>query len=158
MIPLFWHYSIYDFLKTMLVNTKQQNNEETDNSSSTWPVTDDLFVQSTLPPATKHIQVTELNYKKWNLRKNSQAVILKICHYPTITATSGPHLFLQIGCFCVDLYFTMCELHSNVGIYTSYDFGISIQCWFSYILQYGHVGILQCGNYSSMLVFKYLTL
>jgi len=48
----------------MLVNTKQQNNEETDNSSSTWPVTDDLFVQSTLPPATKHIQVTKLITKR----------------------------------------------------------------------------------------------
>ena len=36
----------------MLVNAKQQNNEETDNCSST-SVTDDLFVHSTLPSATK---------------------------------------------------------------------------------------------------------
>jgi len=36
----------------MLVNTKQQNNEETDNCSST-SVTDDLFVHSALPLATK---------------------------------------------------------------------------------------------------------
>jgi len=40
------------FFKTMLVNTKQQNDEETDNFSST-SVTDDLFVHSALPPATK---------------------------------------------------------------------------------------------------------
>jgi len=36
----------------MLVNTKQQNNEETDNSSS-MSVTDNLFVHSALPSAIK---------------------------------------------------------------------------------------------------------
>ena len=35
----------------MLVNTKQQNNEGTDNCSST-SITDDLFVPFALPPAT----------------------------------------------------------------------------------------------------------
>jgi len=35
------------------VNTKQQNNDETDNFSSTWSVKDDLCVQSASPPATK---------------------------------------------------------------------------------------------------------
>ena len=48
---------------TMLVNIKQQNNEETDNFSST-SVTDNLFVHSALPPATKTHQVSKLNYKK----------------------------------------------------------------------------------------------
>jgi len=42
----------------MLVNTKQLNDEETDNFSST-SVTDDLFVQSALAPATK----THSNYQ-----------------------------------------------------------------------------------------------
>jgi len=36
----------------MLVNTKQQNNEETDNCSS-MSVANDLFVHSALPPAIK---------------------------------------------------------------------------------------------------------
>jgi len=36
----------------MLVNIKQQNNEETENCSST-SVTDGLFVHSALPRATK---------------------------------------------------------------------------------------------------------
>ena len=35
----------------MLVNTKQQNNKETDNCSSS--VTDGLYVHSALPPAPK---------------------------------------------------------------------------------------------------------
>ena len=48
--------------------------ETTDDCSST-AVTDDLFMHSSLPPATKHIQVIKLNYKKrWNLHKNSQTV------------------------------------------------------------------------------------
>ena len=60
----------------MWLNAKKKTTkyEETDNCSST-SVTDYLVVHSELPPATKHIQVIMLNYKKkLNLHKNSKAV------------------------------------------------------------------------------------
>ena len=59
---------------TMLVNIKQQNNEETDNCSST-SVTDGLLCILHYHLQQKHIQVIKSNYKKkWNLCKNSQTV------------------------------------------------------------------------------------
>ena len=47
----------------MLVNIKKTKYEGTDDCGST-AVTDDLFMNSALPPATEHIQVIKLNYKK----------------------------------------------------------------------------------------------
>ena len=64
----------------MLVITKQQKfyNEETNNFCS-MSVTDDLFVHSALPPATKtHSSYQVKLQKKRNLHKNSQAVT-QIC-------------------------------------------------------------------------------
>ena len=58
----------------MLVNTKQQNNEETDIFSS-MSVTDDLFVQSLLPPATNtHSSYQVKLQKEVKSTQNSKAV------------------------------------------------------------------------------------
>ena len=60
------------------MNIKKTKYEGSDDCSST-AVTDNLFMHSSLPPATKHFQVIKLNYKKrWNLHKNSQTV-KKVC-------------------------------------------------------------------------------
>ena len=47
----------------MLVNIKKTKYERTDNCGST-AVTDNLFMHSSLPPATKHNQFIKLNCKK----------------------------------------------------------------------------------------------
>ena len=47
----------------MLVNMNKTKYGGADDCGST-AVTDDLFMHSSLPPATKHIQVIKLNYKK----------------------------------------------------------------------------------------------
>jgi len=47
----------------MLVSTKQQNNEETDNCSS-MSVTDDLFAHSALLPATKTYSSYQVKLQK----------------------------------------------------------------------------------------------
>ena len=59
----------------MLVNTKQQNNEETDNCSST-SVTDDLFVHSALPPATK----THSSYQVKLQKEVKSQICLNFCY------------------------------------------------------------------------------
>ena len=41
----------------------EHKKKQRDDCGST-AVTDDLFMHSSLPPATKHIQVIKLNYKK----------------------------------------------------------------------------------------------
>ena len=47
----------------MLVNIKKTKYKGTDDCGST-AVSDDLFMHSSLPPATKHIQIIKLNCKK----------------------------------------------------------------------------------------------
>jgi len=78
----------------MLVNTKQ----ETDNCGST-AVTDNLFMHSALPPATKTHSVIKLNYKKkWNLHKNRQAV-KKVWQHEKSCEIQGdsPELVVMVG-------------------------------------------------------------
>ena len=56
----------------MLVKIKEAKYEGADDCGST-AVTDDLFMHSSLLPATKHIQVIKLNYKNsWNLHKTAK--------------------------------------------------------------------------------------
>ena len=64
----------------MLVNTKQKkNNEETDNCSS-MSVTDDLFMHSALPPATKaHISYQLKLQKEVKSTQNLQ-ICLNFCY------------------------------------------------------------------------------
>ena len=64
----------------MLVNRKQQNNEETDNFSST-SVTDDLFVQFALPSATK----THSSYQVKLQKEMKSMMILFYCKFFLIT-------------------------------------------------------------------------